>query len=319
MKPLLIVPPAPARWAALEDLLRHKGQPWLNDLQARLVRGVSGAQDVFSVLPAGSQFLGNVTISKHGDLGVLGHCYVRPEHRNQGYARRLLDTALAWFDMTGGKWLVLGTTADLQDGLYRKVGFEPLRRTPWQPHDRVTMLRRGRGATGAPWPADTGALRVREVGRAEWPAMVLLLQYQPGLDPRVPLDESAVSAELFTLDLIDHQERGAYALLGAFRGAQLVALGTVATDRPGSRTHAMIIPHAGAPQELRAAIVSLAALAAGTRRSIFRSRRSGLQTPDGWTRQLPRRPKRGRGDSFPRRRWMAAPERRLRCLRSWSR
>ncbi|MEW6251570.1 MAG: GNAT family N-acetyltransferase [Planctomycetota bacterium] len=258
MTPLLVVPPAPARWPALEDLLRHKGQPWLGDMQQRLVRGVPGAQDVFAVMPAGSQLLGSATVNKYGDLGVLAHCYVRPEHRERGLMHRLLETALSWFDMTGGHWLFLGTTADLEVGLYGKHGFEPLRRMPWTPHDRVTMLRRGRGVTGKPYADAGGAVEIREIGRAEWPAMVALLQYRPGLDPRVALDESAVSAELFTLDLIDHQERGAYRLLGAFRGSRLVGLATLATERPGERTHAMLVPHTDAPAELRAAIEALA-------------------------------------------------------------
>jgi hypothetical protein len=99
---------------------------------------------------------------------------------------------------------------------------------------------------------------VRDVTRADWPAMVTLLQYSPGPDPRVPLDESAVTAEVFTLDLIDHTERGACALKGAFRGARLVGLATVAIDRSGERTYGMLIPHSAPPPELRAAVLEFA-------------------------------------------------------------
>jgi GNAT superfamily N-acetyltransferase len=258
MRPLLVIPPAPARWPALEDLLRHKGQPWLTDMARRFVPGVPGAQDAYGLIQSGGQFFASVCINKCGEVGVLGHCYTRPEHRRQGYARRLVETVVSWFDMTGGKWLFLGTTAELDEGFYRKFGFLPLRRMAWAPHDHVTMWRPGRGAAADPFTGLAGDTVVRDVTRADWPAMVTLLQYSPGPDPRVPLDESAVTAEVFTLDLIDHTERGACALKGAFRGARLVGLATVAIDRSGERTYGMLIPHSAPPPELRAAVLEFA-------------------------------------------------------------
>jgi GNAT superfamily N-acetyltransferase len=258
MKPVLIIPPAPARWPMLEDLYRHKGQPWLADIERRLIHGVPGAQDVYAVIPAGGQALAGVCVNKFGDVGVLGHCYTRPEHRRRGYGRRLMETVLSWFDMTGGKWLFLGTTAELDEGLYRKFGFLPLRRIAWSPYDRLTMLRRGRGAAEDPYAGLAGEVAVRDVTRAEWPALVAMLQYHPGPDPRVPLDESAVTAEAFTLDLIGHAERGVCGLQGAFHGPRPVGLATIATDRTGERTYGMLIPHTDAPPELPAAAIEFA-------------------------------------------------------------
>jgi GNAT superfamily N-acetyltransferase len=258
MKPLLIIPPAPARWPPLEDLLRHKGQPWLRDIEQRLLRGVPGAQDAYGVIQAGGQFLASACINKYGDVGVLGHCFTRPEHRREGYARQLVEAVVSWFDMTGGQWLFLGTTAELDEGFYRKFGFLPLRRVAWTPYDHLTMWRPGRGASGDPFVDLTGEITVRDLTRAEWPAMVALLQYCPGPDPRVPLDESAVTADAFTLDLADHLERGACALKGAFRGPRLIGLATVAADRSGEQTYGMLMPHTGTPPELLAAAIEFA-------------------------------------------------------------
>ncbi len=258
MKPMLIIPPAASRWPALEDLLHHRGQPWLTDLERRMTRGVPGAQDAYAVVVAGGQFLACAAINKYGDLGVLSHCYTRPEHRRRGYARKLIEAALSWFDMTGGKWLFLSTTAELDEGLYRKFGFSPLRRMPWSPHDRLTVCRRSPGVMGEPLQGVGEEVVVRDLTRAEWPAMVALLQYRPGPDPRVPLEESAVTAEVFLLDLIDHLERGAAGLKGAFVGPRLVALASVALDRPGDRTYGMLIPHTDAPASLRAAVIEFA-------------------------------------------------------------
>jgi GNAT superfamily N-acetyltransferase len=258
MKPLLIIPPAPARWPALHDLLRHKGQPWLRDIEQRSLRGVPSAQDVCGVMQAGGQFFASACINKYGDVGVLGHCFTRPEHRRQGHARRLVEAVVSWFDMTGGQWLFLGTTAELDEGFYRKFGFQPLRRVAWTPYDHLTMWRPGRGASGDPFANLAGDITIRDLTRAEWPAMVTLLQYCPGPDPRVPLDESAVTAEAFTLDLIDHLERGACALKGAFRGPRLTGLATIATDRSGEQTFGLLVPHTGAPPELLAAAIEFA-------------------------------------------------------------
>lgn len=258
IKPLLIVPPAPTHWRALHDLLQHKGPPWLADIERRLVHGVAGAEDAYAVIPAGGQFLASVCVSKQGDVGVLGHGYTRPEHRRRGYARKLMESVLSWFDMTGGKWLFLGTTAELDEALYQKFGFAPIRRAAWAPYDRLTMLRTGEGVTDDPLATATGEVVVRDVTRADWPGMVTLLQYRAGPDPRVPLRESAVTAEVLTLDLIDHQEKGSCQLKGAFQGPRLVGLATVATDRLGERTHAMLMPHTDAPPVLRDAVTEFA-------------------------------------------------------------
>lgn len=256
VKPLLIIPPAPARWSALEDLYRHKGPPWITDIRQRVAQGVAGARDAFAVVARDGHYVAGASISKSGELGILGHCYTRPEERHCGHARALLETLLAWFDMTGGRALYLGTTSDLEVGLYGKLGFVALRRLAWSPHERLTMVRT-RGAE-VRYTATTGEVSIRPLTRADWPAMVVLLQYRAGPDPRVALDESAVAAEAFTLDLIDHQERGAGQLLGAFKGPQLVGFGSVASDRTGPHTYGMLVPHDAPEAALRAALIESA-------------------------------------------------------------
>lgn len=258
MKPLLIVPPAPARWPALLELLRHKGQPWLNDLERRVCEGIPGAEDAYAVMPAGGQYLASGCINKRGDIGILGHVFTRPDHRRRGHARLLTETLLSWFEMTGGRWLYLGTTAELDEGLYRKFGFRPFRRAAWAPHDRLTMLRTGAGVTEDPLADGHEDVAIRDLTRADWPLMVALLQHREGPDPRVPLGESAVTAEVFTLDLVIHLERGACLLKGAFGGPRLLGVASVATDQPGERTYAMLMPCAGAPPQLRQAAIELA-------------------------------------------------------------
>lgn len=242
----------------MEELLREKGPPWLPDLEQRLVRGVPGAQDAFAVIPAGGQFLASACVNKCGDVGLVGHCYTRLEHRQRGLARTLMAVLVSWFDMTGGKWLFLGATAELDEALYLKFGFAIVHRVAWRPFDHLMLLRTAPGVSGDPLADVTGDVVVREVGRGQWPAMVALFQYRRGADPRVALHESAVTADVFTLDLIQHQERGACRLLGAYQGSRLVGLATVATDCRAERTYAMLMPHTDSPPALRAAVEQFA-------------------------------------------------------------
>lgn len=260
MKPLLIIPPAPQRWPPLQELLTaHLPERWLSELEHRVRHGINGAEDAIAVIPAGGVDLGAAYVHKRGDVGLLGTVYTRPEHRRRGFARLLAETLLSWFDMTGGRWLYLSATRELEEGLFAKFGFEVLREAAWEPFDRLMLLRRGAGLTGDP-PIDGDApLDVRATGRADWPAAVAFLQYFSGPDPRVPLGESAVTAETLTLDLYEHQERGACELLAAWRGPRIVGMATVATDRPGQRTFAMLMPHHDAPAELREAVAAAAA------------------------------------------------------------
>jgi hypothetical protein len=160
--------------------------------------------------------------------------------------------------MVGGKWLYLGTTAELDEGIYRKFGFLPLRRAVWAPYDRLIMLRTPPGTPEDPLATASGRFAVRDLTRADWPAMVTMLQYREGPDPRVPLEESAVTAEVFTLDLLDHLEQGKSVLKGSWHGDRLVGIGMVAIDQPGKRTYAMLMPHTDAPPVLREALVNSA-------------------------------------------------------------
>jgi len=251
-KPLLILPPAPQRWLALHDLLGHKGPVWLEDIEQRCTRGVAGAQDAFAVMPSGGQMLASASIQKRLDIGILGHVFTRPDHRRRGFARRLLETAIAWFDMVGGKQLYLGTAAELEP-LYAGAGFRVLHHAMRDGQD-VLIMTRGAAAPGA--DDDARDVTIRPAARGDWPLMVALLQEHYGPDPRVSLAESAVAAEPTTLELVSRSEKGVCSLLAAWRGGRIIGLGSIATDELGERTYAMVMPHNDAPPALREALVA---------------------------------------------------------------
>jgi GNAT superfamily N-acetyltransferase len=258
IKPLLIIPPSPARWHALEDLVGHKGPPWMEDIERRFLHGEGAEQDAFAVIADGGRFLAHACINRRHDVGLLGHVFTRPEHRGRGFARRLTTTLVSWFDMTGGKWLYAGAAAELSESLYGQLGFRTIRRLQRETGEAVTMLRAADGATGNPLDQATDDLAIRDVSRGDWPLIVALLQYRSGPDPRVSLDESAVTAESTGLELLGRQDKGTCKLRGVFRGTRLVALGSVATDELGDRTYAMLMPHGESPLPLRETIIELA-------------------------------------------------------------
>lgn len=257
MKPLVIIPPAPARWPPLREMLAFRETLWLHDLERRLTTGVPNAQDAIAIIQDGGLALACAALCKAGDVGTLVHVYTRPEHRHRGHGAALIQALLAWFDMTGGKWLFHITARAEEEPFLARFGFKPIRRAPWTPADRMSTLR-GPGGLEDLLGSSAAPLEVRPLARADWPHMVALLQHAPGADPRMTLDESAVTAELFTLDLLAQQEKQRCHLLGAFNGAHLVGFATLAVDAPQPRTYAMVIPHHGAPQPLRSAIQSAA-------------------------------------------------------------
>ena len=258
MKPLLIIPPSPARWPALRDLPLHDDPIWQDDLEKRFARGLPRSQDAFAIFADGGHVLGTACICKRHDLGVLTRVYVQPDHRQRGLARQLVDTVLSWFDMTGGKWLYATTTADLLEGLFSKVRFRDVHRVAATPHDATVILRAAADVPDDPLLAADGPVTVHDLSRANWPTMVVLMHNRAGADPRVPLGESSVAAEATALDLIAQLEAGTCSLKAAFQGPRLIGLASIATQPEGERTYAMIMPHDDVPQVLRNAVVEFA-------------------------------------------------------------
>lgn len=256
-KPLLIQPPATNRWPALRELWSHAGPLWLEDLELRL-SGVPDSRDVFSVIYNGSEPLATSCIRAAGDIGVLGEVFTRANQRKRGYAKAVIKAALAWFDMTGGKWLYCGCHAELAP-LFEAHDFKPIHRLARQPIDDVMLQWRAGGVGITPLPMSDGPAQIRGVARADWPLLVALLQDCPGPDPRVNLQESATTAELAMLELIKQQEEGKCTLLAAERAHRVVAVASLATVQPGERSYAMLFPHDSSPSELRAAVEKTAA------------------------------------------------------------
>ncbi|TWT45306.1 hypothetical protein RAS1_17290 [Phycisphaerae bacterium RAS1] len=252
MKPLLIIPPAPARWPMIERIGLERPAEWWADFKARVSEGGAGAQDAVALIAPGGEALGLACICRGGSIGVLSDIFTRPQHRGRGFARMLVGALLNWFDVTGGKTLHAAAPIDVAQRLLVPQGFEPTRRASDAADARVT-LRRGSPA-GQHDETGPGAAEVRAVLRGDWPALYDLLQHRPGPDPRVGLDESALGAEEFLAQLSFQQRRGTCVLLVESRAERPEALASLAVDQLGERTYAMILPHDVNSPPLRQAV-----------------------------------------------------------------
>lgn len=170
----------------------------------------------------------------------------------------MIETLLSWFDMAGGKWLYATSPADLAERLLAPMGMQSMRRHTCSDQDLVVVRRLAPDTLPDPLSTATGSLQVRDVSRANWPTMAILLYNRAGADPRVSLDESAVTAETVALELIAQQEREACNLKAAFHGARLIGLASIALEPTGERTYAALMPHDDTPAALREALILLA-------------------------------------------------------------
>lgn len=256
MKPLLVFPPAPGRWSAMDALLADVSDAQRADLQTRFCETLPGAQDAFGVIRDGGHFLCAACVRRSGPVAVLGPIVTRETHRRQGLAERTLRAVLTWFDMTGGERLYVTAPAGFSPWLER-TGFTVLHRAESVPN-RLQTMRRGRAGSGGAERAASSAPIIRAAAPADYALLMELLQDNPGPDPRVTLAESAVAAESTVADWLRQSTRGLCHLLVAIQEGRGAGLAVIASDRLGPRTHAIVAPHSVAPAALRAAVIEFA-------------------------------------------------------------
>lgn len=256
MKPMLIMPPAPARWRSLADLLTEQDPSVIRDAELRFSNGVPDANDAFALVVDGGLTIACASITRRNNVGVLGYVITRPTHRGRGLPAELIESLITWFDMTDGRWLYCATAGAAAGRLCDRYGFRVLHTLARDGREDVFLQRAVDVMIPSPFDALRGETQIRDVSRADWPLIVSLLQHRPGHDPRATVDESAIGAEEFALRLVDDQEQGKCKLLGAWCDGHLTAVGTLAVDTLGEKTFAMLIPFGDAPAALREALLS---------------------------------------------------------------
>ena len=258
MKPLLILAPSPARWPAFEQLLHGEDPRVLEDLRIRLTDGAAEARDALALLPESSHALACACVRRRHDVGLLGQVFTAPTQRLKGHARSLMQALLSWFDMSGGKWLYLTCTRAEAEDVFEKFGFQVLHASGPERTARVTMLRTPAHVGENPFERLSESLAITPAARADWPLMMALMQHYVGADPRVPLAESALTAEATLIELFAQQQQEVCHIVAVWRQERIIGFGSVALNAPGSRTYAMVLPHGQPPDGLREALVEYA-------------------------------------------------------------
>ena len=123
------------------ELLGHKGHPWTWQIQRCLTEQLDPLTSDFYAIWDQERPVANLCITSVGQLAILGHVYVHPDHRRRGYAQRLLERALVGRDE---QRIYLGTEPDSSaERLYRQAGFSWITpgfmvRGPQQPISHLT-------------------------------------------------------------------------------------------------------------------------------------------------------------------------------------
>lgn len=252
MKPLLIVPPAPARWPMVESLLQQIDRGALDELRRRICEGLPDAYDAFAIVPEGNRAIAHACIYRRRDRGVLRYVWTSPEHRRRGCALRVLSALTTWFDMTGGRVLYSCGLEDIAAGLLGPTGFSRLHRTS---EDSARAVYSRGQLPDAPLDAP---IEIRAATLADFPLLVEMLQFLPGHDPRVPLHDSAVAAEQYVHELLEQQTQGRQLVFVALLGPRIVELANAILEPAAGRAFANVTPHGAPAAELRAAVTAAA-------------------------------------------------------------
>lgn len=120
--------PEGALGAEVTSLLGHKGEEWRAHIASALDGCCGELETRFHIAYLAGQAVANVmTVETHG-IGILGHVFTRPEHRQKGIAKSLFSATMGHFKRRNGQVLLLGTGFEtVPYWLYHGFGFRSLR------------------------------------------------------------------------------------------------------------------------------------------------------------------------------------------------
>jgi len=119
------VEPPDERWEpAVRALLSHKPRPYDWHIDQCFKDRCPGLETRFTLGVVDQTAVANVMTVERRGVGILGHVYTHPDHRQRGIARQLVARHVQDFRNRGGRTLVLGTRYGGHAWkLYGSVGF----------------------------------------------------------------------------------------------------------------------------------------------------------------------------------------------------
>ncbi len=185
--------PDPSWGAQVKPLLGHKDRPTqeffnaaferpLDDLETRFYLGTIGGLAISNVMIVGARSgaAGEGTAAGLGAVGILGHVYTRPEHRQKGAYRHLMAAQMDDCRRLGYQALTLGTGFETHPyWIYHSFGFRSI--------DGVSGKMKWVAGDGfeESW-LRPGATRVRPMRWDDWPRLNLLAFQPPAANEPLP-------------------------------------------------------------------------------------------------------------------------------------
>jgi GNAT superfamily N-acetyltransferase len=122
------IEPPDTRWeASVRALLAHKPRPYDWHIDQCFKDKCEGLETRFSIGVIDDVAVANVMTVERAGIGILGHVYTHPDHRQRGISRQLLTRHLDDFRARGGYSLILGTQpGGHAAALYASLGFRDI-------------------------------------------------------------------------------------------------------------------------------------------------------------------------------------------------
>jgi len=242
----IILRVAPACDERLLTLLRHKGSPWVEDIQRRLAGEMPGSRDYFFMACRGDDAHDWYTVAATDPrLGLVGHVYTRSEHRRRGLAARLMQSVMDQFRAAGGQVTQLFTDRPEAVALYERFGFRQVFQTQVL-HNRDWSVRYGIDGD-APLEAWLGsaACTLRDLTAAVLPRYCLLfnLEYETLLKDRAQGMGLGVEAEWVVLHALGRLARGQAICSVLDNGPMMVGMASMVACRFAHQSHVAMIDY----------------------------------------------------------------------------
>lgn len=93
----------------LNDLLKHKGDPWMIHVDEALKGEIKDLETRFYIGKLNGYPIANIMTVEYNRAGIFGHVFTRPEHRRKGACDLIMKHQMSDFKNRGGGLLLLGT------------------------------------------------------------------------------------------------------------------------------------------------------------------------------------------------------------------
>lgn len=165
----LVTAPSDEYAERLHDLLGHKGEEWVWQVDQAFEGKTDELENRFYVARRGDDLISNTCTFENAGVGILGHVWTPPAERRKGLASTILEKVMDDFRSRGGGLMLLSTRYDSPPWhMYRKLGFVAY-------HERSGCMRYGTDDDFEAKYFAAGPTRIVEPSWGAWPKVNALI------------------------------------------------------------------------------------------------------------------------------------------------